>query len=80
MSFDPRTRRFDPRHLFPATEMDEGVTSEASDASQFSSNDGLTCDPVGRDFDEALEHVASERCCRCPLCGAIVSNDGSVMS
>jgi hypothetical protein len=47
---------------------------------RFSSDGELTNDPVGRDFDEALEQIASERGCVCPLCGAIVASDGSVLS
>ena len=79
MSFNPHSRRFDLRQLFPATEMDEGVTSETSDEFQFYPDDGLTCDPVGRDFDEALEHISLEGRCVCPLCGAIVARDGTVL-
>jgi hypothetical protein len=79
MRFDPHSRRFDPRQLFPATEMDGGVTSEAPGAFPFSSDDGLTSVPAGRDFDEALEHISSEGCCVCPLCGAIVARDGTVL-
>jgi hypothetical protein len=79
MSFDPHSRRFDLRQLFPATETDGRATSEATDASPFSSDDGLTSDPAGRDFDEALEHISSEEWCVCPLCGAIVARDGTVL-
>ena len=80
MSFDPHSRRFDPRWLFPAIETDGEDTPEARDLSPFSLDEESTNDPTGRDFDEALEQVASERCCVCPLCGAIVASDGSLMS
>jgi hypothetical protein len=29
---------------------------------------------------EGLGQIASEGCCVCPLCGAIVARDGSVVS
>ena len=80
MSFDPHSRRFNPRWLFPAIETDGEETSGAPDASPFSSDEESTNDPVGWDFDEALEQIASEGCCVCPLCGAIVASDGSVVS
>jgi hypothetical protein len=80
MSFDPHSRRFDARWLLPPTAPNAAKTFEAPDASPFSSDGELTYDPVGRDFDEALEQLASERGCVCPLCGAIVASDGSVLS
>jgi hypothetical protein len=79
MSYIPHSRRSDPRRLFPAIETNDEETSEAPELSLFSSDDESTTDTTLRDFDAALEHVAIERCCVCPLCGAIVSNDGSVM-
>ena len=80
MSFDPHSRRFDPRWLFLAIEPDGEETSEAPNVSPFSWDEELTNDPIERDFDQALEQIASERCCVCPLCGAIVASDGSVLS
>ncbi len=80
MSFDPHLRRFDPHWLFPASETDREETSEEPDASPLSSDEESTNDPPGEDFDEALEQIASERRCVCPLCGAIVGRDGSVVS
>jgi len=80
MSFDPHSRRFDLRWLFPTIESDAEETSEAPDVSPFSADEESTNDPTGRDFDGALEQIASERCCVCPLCGAIVASDGSVLS
>jgi hypothetical protein len=79
MSFDPHSRRFDPRWLFPAIETDGEETSEAPDLSPFSSDEALTSDLTDQDFDLALEQIASQRCCVCPLCGAIVASDGTVL-
>jgi hypothetical protein len=80
MSFTPHSRRFDPRWLFQAFETDREETSEAPNVSPFSSSWELTSDLTERDFDLALERVASERRCVCPLCGAIVKSDGTVLS
>jgi hypothetical protein len=79
MSFDPHPRRFDPRWLFQAIETDGEEKSEALDVSRVSSNGELTSDLTDRDIDLALEQVALERCCVCPLCGAIVRSDGTVL-
>ena len=80
MSFDPHSRRFDPRCLFPAIETDGEGTSDAPDVSSFSWDEECANISTERDFDEALKQVASERCCVCPLCGANVGRDGSVLS
>ena len=80
MSFDPHSRRFDPSWLPPAIETDGMETSEAPDAHLFPRDEELTNDPVGRIIAEALEQIASEGCCVCPLCGAIVASDGSLLS
>jgi hypothetical protein len=71
MSFDPRLRRFEPSWLFLAI---------APDVPPFSSDEALTNDLTEREIDEAIEQIVSERCCVCPLCGAIVGSDGSVLS
>jgi hypothetical protein len=80
MSFDPHSRRFNPRRMFPAIETEPEETSEAPDEYRFCSDEESKNDPAGRDLDEALEQIASERRCVCPLCGAIVGSDGSVVS
>jgi len=80
MSIDPHSRRFDPRWLSPGIETDGDQASEAPDASPFFPDEELTSDVTGQEHDEALEQVASQRCCVCPLCGAIVGSDGSVFS
>jgi hypothetical protein len=80
MSFDRHSRRFDPRWLFPTFATDGDETSEAPDASRFSSDEEMTIDLSDQDLDEALQQIASERCCVCPLCGATVGSDGSVLS
>jgi hypothetical protein len=71
MSFAPHSRRFDPRLLFPAKERNAAGTSAARHEPPFSSDDVLTNDLTERDFDDALEQVASERGCACPLCGRL---------
>jgi hypothetical protein len=80
MSFDPHSRRFDPRWLFPAIETDGSEPYATPDASPFFPDEELTSDLTGQELDEVLEQVASQRCCVCPLCGAIVGSDGSVLS
>jgi hypothetical protein len=80
MSFDPHSRRFDPRWLFSAIETNGEETSEARDAIPFSWDEEFTNHPTGPEFDEALEQIASKKCCVCPLCGAIVASDGTVLS
>ena len=80
MSFDPHSRRFDPRWLFPPIETEDEETSDVPDRSPFDSNGALTRNLTDRDIDLALQQVASERCCVCPLCGAIVGSDGNVLS
>jgi hypothetical protein len=80
MSFDPYLRRFDPSWLSPAIETDGEETSEAPYVSPSSSDGELTKNVAERDIDKALEQIASERWCVCPLCGAIVGSDGSVLS
>jgi hypothetical protein len=80
MSFDPHSRRFDWNWQFPALETDVTKTSRAPIVSPFSQDEELTHDPVGWEFDEALEQLVSEKCARCPLCGAAVGRDGASMS
>ena len=80
MSFDPHARGIEPRWLFPAIETDGAAMSEAPDVSPFSTDAELTNELNERDFDEALEQIASERRCVCPLCRAIMGSDGSVLS
>jgi len=80
MTVDPHSRRFDPRWLSPAIETDEVQASEAPDVSPFSLDEELTSNLTEQELDEALKQIALERCCVCPLCGAIVGTDGSVLS
>jgi hypothetical protein len=80
MSFDPHLRRFELSWLFPAIETDGDETSPAPDVSASCSDEELPKGLTERDFDEALRQIASERFCVCPLCGAIVASDGSVLS
>jgi len=80
MSLSSHSHRFGPRWLFPAIGTDGAELYGAPDASPCSAAEESTNDPTRRDFDEALEQIASEGWCVCPLCGAIVASDGSVMS
>jgi hypothetical protein len=80
MSLDRHSQRFDPRWLLKAFETDTGETYNAADAAPCSPDEESTNDPTGRDFDEAIEQIATEGRCVCPLCGAIVASDGSVVS
>jgi hypothetical protein len=79
MRFAPHSRRFDPRWLFPGTETDGEEASDAPDVCPFSSDDALTSAVTERELDLALQQVALERCCVCPLCGALVKSDGTVL-
>jgi hypothetical protein len=69
MSFDPHSRRFNPRWLLPAIETYATETSEPPDVLPFSSDDERSNFPTEQDLDDALEQVASERDYVCPLCG-----------
>ncbi len=80
MSSDRHSQRFDPRWLYPGIETDDEQAARAPDVSGFYANEKLTSDVTDRELDEALRQVAAERCCVCPLCGAIVGSDGSVLS
>jgi hypothetical protein len=80
MSFDPHSHRFNPRWRSRGIETDWELSGEeAPDVSRFSSDAKLTSNVTDRELDEALRQVALERCCVCPLCGAIVGSDGSVL-
>jgi len=79
MNSDPRSRRFDLRWLLPAIGSDGAAQFEVPDAASPFEAEDPTGDPVGREFDEALEQIGSEGCRVCPLCGAIVASDGSVL-
>jgi hypothetical protein len=79
MSFDPHARRMDRRWLFPAIETNQEKTSDAPNASPSSLPKVSSNDPSGPDFDQAIEQLAMEKCGVCPLCGATVAGDGSVV-
>jgi hypothetical protein len=79
MSFDPHAPRFGPRRPSPAIESDGEEPSGGPDASPFSRDGESTDDLIRRIVAEALEQMAPERCCVCPLCWAIVASDGSVL-
>jgi hypothetical protein len=79
MNSDPRSRRFDPRRLFPAIGKDGAALFNEPDAAPSFKDEESTDDPNGRDVDEALEQLGLEGCRVCPLCGAILASDGSVL-
>ncbi len=79
MSIDRHSQRFDPRWLSRGIETDGEQAAEAPDVSGFYSSEKFTSNVTDRELDEALRQVALERCCVCPLCGAIVGSDGSVL-
>ena len=79
MSSYSHSRRFDPRWLLPAFGRDGADLFGVLDASPPTAEESTNV-PTGQDFDEALEQIASERRCVCPLCGAIVGSDGAVLS
>jgi hypothetical protein len=66
--------------LFPAADIDEEDTAEAVNTPTFLLHEVLSILVAERIFDDALDHVASEKRCVCPLCGAIVASDGTVVS
>jgi hypothetical protein len=76
---DPHSRRFDPRWLLPTIGMDGAELSGAPDAAPDPTAEAPRTKPTGPDFDEALEQIVSNECRICPLCGAIVARDGSVV-
>ena len=72
MSFDPCSRRFNPLNplwMFPETETNGEEAFEAPDEYRFCSDEEVTNDAPGQDFDEALEQIASGGCWVCPLWG-----------
>jgi hypothetical protein len=80
MSLDPLTRRFDPRRLFMPIKTDGEEPFGVPAADRWSAPRESAHDPAGRDFDEALEQIVSDKCRTCPLCGAIPDRDGTVLS
>ena len=80
MSFDPHSHRFNRAGCSRQSRLTKRRCSRAPDLSPFSSDEELTSDLTERDFDLALEQIALERCCVCPLCGAIVGSEGTVLS
>jgi hypothetical protein len=80
MRFDSQSRRVEPRWVFPATEINEEDTAEAVYAATFLPHKASSILATERVFDDALDQVASEKRCACPLCGAIVASDGTVIS
>ena len=79
MNSEPRSRRFDLHWLLRAISEERAPLVEEQDAAAFSGDEESTNHPAGWEVDEALDQIASEGCTVCPLCGAIVAGDGSVL-
>ena len=79
MRSGPDSRRFDPCRLFPAIGEDGEALFGAPGTTPRSDAEESADDLAGWDVDEALEQIGSEGCRVCPLCGAIVASDGSVL-
>ena len=73
------SRRFDPRWLPKPLKIDWDELMEAVDASLGFAATESKNNPNLRDFDEALEQIVSEKCKVCPLCGANVDRDKTVV-
>jgi hypothetical protein len=80
MNRNPHPRRFDRRGLLPAIGTDGAELLSVPDGLPGAGAGESTGDPAGGEIDQALEQFASDGCRVCPLCGAIVARDGSVMS
>jgi hypothetical protein len=79
MGADPNSRRFDPSRLFPAIGEDGAALFGALDTTPRPDAEEFADDLAGWDVDLALEHLDMEGCRGCPLCGAIVARDRSVL-
>jgi hypothetical protein len=79
MSADPYSRRFDPCRLFPAIGKDGAALFGALDTTARFDAEESADDLAGCPVDLALEQFDMEGCRVCPLCGAIVARDGSVL-
>ena len=75
MNFDPHSPRFNPRWLLPATETDAPDADKSVASTPFCADEEWSDTPTWRDFDEALDQIASDGHRVCPLCGAIVACD-----
>ena len=80
MSLDPLTHRFDPRWLSTPIKTDGEELFEALVADLRADAKESRHGQAGAEFDEALEQIVSEKCTVCPLCGAIVDRDGTVVN
>ena len=77
---NPHSRRFDPRFLSTPIKTDGDELFGASDADFGALATNAPYDPDLGDFDEALEQIVFETSKVCPLCGAIVDRDGTVVN
>ena len=77
---NPNSRRFDPHWLSTPIKSDGEELFGAPDADLRCAAMESRNDPAVRACDEALEQIASEEWCVCPLCGATVDRDGTVLN
>jgi hypothetical protein len=80
MLLDPHARRFDPRCRSTPNTKDLEELLEALDADLRSAATGSTNDPDFRDFDETLEQIDFGEFRVCPLRGAVVDRNGTVVN
>jgi hypothetical protein len=80
MSLDPLTRRFDTRWLSMLIKTDREELFGAPAADPCSAPRESTHDPAAEEFDEAIEQIVADKYTVCPLCGALVDRDGTVMN
>jgi hypothetical protein len=80
MNFDPHSPRFNPRWLLPANETDVPDADESDNATPVCADEDSSEIRAWLDFDEALDQIASDGHRVCPLCGAVVASDGSIVS
>ena len=80
MISNPHSRRFDPRWLSNPLNTDGAKLMEPLEADLGSAATESANDLDLRNFDEALEQIVLEECRVCPLCGAIVDRDGTVVN
>ena len=79
MSADPHSRRSDPCRLFPTIGEDGAALFGTLDTTARFDAEESADDLAGCADDLALEQLDMEGCRVCPLCGAIVARDGSVL-
>jgi len=74
MSFDPHSQRLHPRWLSSGLETDGEQSSASREVSACFSDSELTRDVTDHVLDEAIQQIASEIRCVCPLCGSMIGS------